>query len=30
LLSFMFSSTVNIGVYSAISFGGYDVGVWLY
>jgi ferredoxin len=30
LLSFMLSSTANIGVHSATSSGGYDVGVWLY
>ena len=30
LLTFMVSSTANFGVHSATSYGGYDVGVWLY
>lgn len=30
LLTFMLSGTASIGVHSATSYGGYDVGVWLY
>lgn len=30
LLTFMLSGTASIGVHNASSYGGYDVGVWLY
>ena len=30
LLTFMLSGTANIGTHTATSYGGYDVGVWLY
>ena len=30
LLTFMLSGTASIGVHTATSYGGYDVGVWLY
>jgi hypothetical protein len=30
VLTFMLSGTAAIGIHSATSYGGYDVGVWLY
>ena len=30
LLTFMLSGTASIGIHNATSYGGYDVGVWLY